>query len=313
LIEPSVPPDTWSRYLADGDLDFAYGIEGRARFRVNLFEQEHGKGAVFRLIPSQIMTLEQLRMPPAVRGLAQLRSGLVLVTGPTGSGKSTTLAALIKEINLRRALHIITIEDPLEFVHHNRRSIVSQREVGTHSATFSSALRAAVREDPDCILVGEMRDLETISMALSAAETGLLVLATLHTNSAAKTIDRVINVYPTERQDGVRGVLAAVTRGVVAQQLLLRKSGGRVAAVEVLLASPALASLIREGKTHQIGGLIAQGRARGMVGMDESLRRLVEEDQVEPRAALEKALAKDEMRKWLAARGEELPPDDDGQ
>ena len=310
LMKPMTPDDIWAGYVEEGDADYAYEVPGLARFRVNLFEQERGHGAVFRIIPENILTLDQLQMPRSVRNLAHLDGGLVLVTGPTGSGKSTTLAAVIHEINTTRSMHIVTIEDPLEFVHENRMSVLSQREVGTHSDSFRAALRAATREDPDCILVGEMRDLETISMALSAAETGLLVFGTLHTNSAGKTVDRVINVFPTDRQDGVRGVLSAVLRGVVAQQLLRRASGGRVAAVEVLFSTPALSSMIREGKTHQIDGLIQQGRNRGMIGMDDSLRRLVELNVVEPAAVLEKALAKDEMRKWLTARGAELPPDD---
>ena len=310
LMKPITEEETWAEYLDGGDADYAYEVPGLARFRVNLFEQERGHGAVFRIIPEKILTLEQLQMPRSVRNLAYLDGGLVLVTGPTGSGKSTTLSAIIHEINCNRAMHIVTIEDPLEFVHQNREAILSQREVGTHSQSFRAALRSAVREDPDCILVGEMRDLETISMALSAAETGLLVFGTLHTNSAAKTIDRVINVFPTDRQDGVRGVMSAVIRGVLAQQLLRRKTGGRVAAVEVMFSTPALSSMIREGKTHQIGGLIQQGRTRGMIGMDESLRKLVEDDVIDPVAALEKALSKDEMRKWLGARGVELPPDD---
>ncbi len=309
LIKPITPPELWARYQEDGDLDFAYEVPDLARFRVNLFEQERGRGAVFRIIPTKILTLEQLQMPKSVRRMSRLDGGLVLVTGPTGSGKSTTLSAIIHEMNLKRPMHIITIEDPLEFVHPNQRALVSQREVGSHSHSFRNALRAAVREDPDCILVGEMRDLETISMALNAAETGLLVFGTLHTNSAAKTIDRIINVFPTDRQDGVRTVMSSVIRGVLAQQLLRRKEGGRVAAVEVMFSSPALASLIREGKTHQINGYIQQGKTRGMIGMDDSLRGLVEEDIIEGTAALEKALQKDEMRKWLTARGVELPPE----
>ncbi len=306
LLKPVTPPEMWESFVAHGDLDYAYEVPGLARFRVNLFRQERGSAAVFRIIPTKVLTLDQLGMPPAVRSLAYADSGLILVTGPTGSGKSTTLSAIIHEMNCERGLHIITIEDPLEFVHANRRALVSQREVGTHSKGFRAALRAAVREDPDCILVGEMRDLETISMALSAAETGLLVFGTLHTNSAAKTMDRIINVFPAERQDGVRRALSSVIRGVLAQQLLRRKGGGRVAAVEVMLQAPGLQALIREGKTHQLGGFIQQGIARGMVTMDASLRRLVEEDAVDPAAALEKALAKDEMRQWLEEQGAEL-------
>jgi len=310
LMKPITPPDIWKRYLETGDADYAYEVEGLARFRVNMYCQERGYGAVFRIIPSQILTLEQLRLPPAVKRLAYLKNGLVLVTGPTGSGKSTTLAAIIHEMNCNRAMHIVTIEDPLEFVHNNQKSLVTQREIGTHSKGFRQALRAAVREDPDCILVGEMRDLETIGMALSAAETGLLVFGTLHTNSAAKTMDRIINVFPTDRQDSVRSVLSVVVRGVLAQQLLRRNGGGRVAAVEVLFHTPALSSLIREGKTHQISGLIGQNKARGMIGMDDSLKALVLEEVIEPSAALEKALDKDYMRDWLAEQGHDVPEEE---
>ena len=210
LVHPITPPHLWEAFLRDGDADFAYEVPGVARFRVNLFRQQRGMAGVFRVIPTKLMTLDQLGVPPSVRRLSSLEGGLVLVTGPTGSGKSTTLSAVIHEMNERRAMHIITIEDPIEFVHPNRRALVSQREIGPHTKSFSAALRGAVREDPDCVLVGEMRDIETIEMALKAAETGLLVFGTLHTNSAAKTIDRIINVFPAEQQEGVRGVLAGV-------------------------------------------------------------------------------------------------------
>lgn len=309
LVKPIAPSHLWDAFVKDGDVDFAYEIPNVSRFRVNLFRQHRGMGAVFRIIPTKLMTVEQLGLPPSIRRLVTMEGGLILVTGPTGSGKSTTLSAIINEINATRSLHMVTIEDPIEFVHPNKHSLVSQREIGPHSKSFSTALRAAVREDPDVILVGEMRDLETIEMALSAAETGLLVFGTLHTNSASKTIDRIINVFPVERQDSVRGILSGVIKGIVAQQLLRRKKGGRVAALEVLFGTPALSSLIREGKTHQISGLISQGRSQGMVGMDESLRNLVEKDIIDTHAALEKALDKDEMRKWLKARGSEVPDD----
>lgn len=309
FLSPITPPELWPKYLEDGDVDFAYEVPGLARFRVNLFKQQRGMGAVFRIIPSKIMTIEQLSLPKSVKRLTGFTGGLVLVTGPTGSGKSTTLAAVIHEMNNREPLHFVTIEDPIEFVHKNIKSLVSQREIGTHAHSFSAALRAAVREDPDVILVGEMRDLETIEMALSAAETGLLVFGTLHTNSAAKTIDRIINVFPSDKQDGVRLVLSSIIKAVLSQQLLRRKKGGRVAAVEILFGSPALSSLIREGKTPQIPGLIQQGKSRGMIGMDSSLQKLVKEDIIEPEAALEKCLEKDEMRKWLQDRGVEVPED----
>ena len=303
LLKPITPPEMWADYIEHGDMDYAYEVPGLARFRVNLFKQERGFGAVFRVIPSKILTLEQLSMPKSVHRLVGFTKGLCLVTGPTGSGKSTTLAALINEINATRPLHIVTIEDPIEFVHKNQQSLVSQREVHKHSKGFRSALKAATREDPDLILVGEMRDQETIEMALSAAETGLLVFGTLHTNSAAKTMDRIINVFPSEEQDGVRIALASVIKGVLAQQLLRRKGGGRCAAVELLFYTPALASNIREGKTHQIGGLIQMGKKLGMVSMDDALKDLVERDLIEPMAALEKSLDKDLFREWLAERG----------
>lgn len=309
LVKPLSPPHLWEAYVRDGDADFAYEVPGLARFRVNLFRQQRGFGAVFRIIPTKLMTIDQLGLPPSVRKLTQLTGGLVLVTGPTGSGKSTTLSAIIHEMNQTRPMHFVTIEDPIEFVHPNRMALVSQREIGPHSKSFSTALRAAVREDPDCILVGEMRDLETIEMALKAAETGLLVFGTLHTNSAAKTIDRVINVFPVDQQDGVRGILGGVLKGVLAQQLLRRKKGGRAAAIEVLFGTPALTSLIREGKTHQINGLIQQGKSVGMISMDDSLRSLVERDVIEAHGALEKALDKETMRNWLKERGAEVPDD----
>ncbi len=303
LIEPITPPHLWEEFCRTGDMDFAYEVPGLSRFRVNLFHQERGAGAVFRVIPTKILTIEQLCLPPSVRRICQFESGLVLVTGPTGSGKSTTLAAIINEMNANRAMHFVTIEDPIEFVHPNQQSLVSQREIGPHASGFTPALKAAMREGPDCILVGEMRDLETIELALNAAETGLLVFGTLHTNSAAKTMDRVINVFPTERQDNVRGILSGVIKCVLSQQLLRRKAGGRVAAVEVLFATSAISSLIREGKTHQISGAIQTGLSRGMIGMDASLKRLVEENVVDSNTALEKSLEKDDFRKWLRSHG----------
>ncbi len=309
LIKPTAPGRIWQSYQKEGDGDFAYEVEGLARFRVNVFRQHRGMGAVFRIIPSKIMTIEQLRLPTSCNKLTTFTNGLVLVTGPTGSGKSTTLAAIIDAMNRRKPMHFITIEDPIEFTHKSRKALVSQREIGPHSRSFSAALRVAMREDPDCILVGEMRDLETIEMALSAAETGLLVFGTLHTNSAAKTVDRIINVFPSDQQDGIRLVLSGVIKSILSQQLLRRKKGGRVAAVEVLFGSPALSSLIREGKTFQIPSYISQGKGRGMITMDDSLRALVEQDVIETDAALEKSIYKDEMRKWLKDRGVTVPDD----
>lgn len=312
LLRPVFQSESqWAKYLNEGDADLAYEVPNLARFRVNTFKQHRGMGAVFRIIPSHIMTLEQLRLPPSARKLTKIKGGLVLVTGPTGSGKSTTLAAIIHEMNQNLKMHFVTIEDPIEFVHQNRKSLISQREIGVHSKSFAAALRAAVREDPDAVLVGEMRDLETIEMALSAAETGLLVFGTLHTNSAGKTIDRIINVFPAEKQDGVRLALSSVIKAILSQQLLRQKAGGRVAAVEVLFGTPALSSLIREGKTHQIPSFISQGKALGMIGMDESLQNLVNDGIIEPMSALEKALDKDQMRKWLIERGVKVPDDID--
>jgi twitching motility protein PilT len=307
LLEPIAPPHLWAEYLRSGDMDFAYEVPGLSRFRVNLFKQERGMGAVFRIIPTKLMTVAQLGLPEPIKRIVSMRSGLVLVTGPTGSGKSTTLSAIINEMNATRRMHFVTIEDPIEFVHPNKLSLMTQREIGPHSKSFSTALRAAVREDPDAVLVGEMRDLETISMALSAAETGVLVFGTLHTNSAAKTLDRIINVFPADKQAGVRGTLASVTKAVVAQQLLRKKGGGRCAAVEILFASPAMSSLLRDGKTHQIGGLIKLGKKEGMIAMDDALRKLADDGLIDAHAALEKAIDKDEMRKWLKDRGDAVP------
>lgn len=272
------------------DLDFAYELPGVGRFRGNIFFQHRGLGAVFRLIPTEIATLEQLRMPPLVRRLAESRSGLILVTGPTGSGKSTTLAAMINHINESREAHILSIEDPIEFVHINKRSLITQREIGAHTNSFHTALKVAGRQDPDILLVGEMRDLETISLALTLASFGILVFGTLHTNSAMKTVDRIIDVYPPEEQPQIRVMLAEVLRGVIAQQLLKTADGrGRVAAVEVLLGSSALSNMIREGKTNLITSYMQSGIAEGMQTMDIALLKLVQEGQITPEAALEKA------------------------
>jgi twitching motility protein PilT len=307
LVRPIAPEAAWARFEAEHDIDFAHAAPDGTRFRVNLFHHERGAGAVLRMIPDSTMTLEQLGLPPSVTRVCELRSGLVLVTGPTGSGKSTTLAAILDHINGTRAQHIVTIEDPIEFVHRSRRSLVTQREVGTHSRAFSTALRAALREDPNIILLGELRDLDTIEMALAAASTGVVVFATLHTSSAAKAVDRIVSVFPAARQDGVRGMVAASLRAVVAQQLLPRRGGGRVAAIEVLFSSSAVSSAIREGKGHQIAGMIQTGRAQGMVAMDESLRALIGARQVEPFHAYERAVDKDSFRKWLAENQIQLP------
>ncbi|MDA3969979.1 MAG: type IV pilus twitching motility protein PilT [Desulfobulbaceae bacterium] len=279
--------------IKNRDFDRAYEIPGLARFRCNFMYQMHGIGAVFRIIPTDILTLEQLGMPDVVKRIAEFRSGLVLVTGPTGSGKSTTMAAIIDYINETRDGHIITIEDPLEFVHQNKKCIFSQREVGAHTKSFGDALRVASREDPNIILVGEMRDLETISLGLTCAELGILVFGTLHTNSAAKTIDRMINAFPANQQEQTRTMLAESLKAVVAQQLLRTKDGkGRCAAVEILLGSTALASMIREGKISQINSYIQTGSREGMQTMDQNLLDFIKADKITPRAAYEKALNK---------------------
>ena len=271
------------------DIDFAFELPGVSRFRANLFLQLRGPGAVFRLIPSRILTLADLGLPPVLKTLAGKEKGLVVVTGPTGSGKSTTLAAMVDHINQERHGHILTIEDPIEFVHPSKNCLVNQREVGPHTDSFLNALRGALREDPDVILVGELRDLETTSLAISAAETGHLVLATLHTNSAAKTIDRIIDIFPSEQQAQVRTMLSESLEGVVAQTLLPAKDGkGRVAALEVLVGVPALRNLIREDKTPQILSVIQTGAQHGMQSLDQSLRDLV----MQGRLAREEAMRK---------------------
>lgn len=304
-IRPIVPEALWSDFHQSGDADFAYALEGVARYRVNLFRQENGAGAVFRVIPSKIMSLETLGAPEQVKRFVEMNRGLVLVTGPTGSGKSTTLSAIIDQINETRAVHVITIEDPIEFVHDNKRALITQREIGAHATSFADALKAAVREDPDVVLVGEMRDLETIRMALHSAETGVLVFGTLHTNGAPRTIDRMINVFPIDEQETVRATIAETLRGVIAQQLVPRVGGGRVAAYEVMFSTAALSNVIREGKTHMLESMIKTGQRSGMVAMDDALKRLVADGTVEPRDGLSKAINKDEFRKFMRSKGYE--------
>jgi twitching motility protein PilT len=263
-------------FLESWDLDCSYSLKGVGRFRVNVFRQRQGVGAVLRRIPETIQTIQDLGLPPSIANLLDVSEGLILVTGPTGSGKSTTLAALIHTINTGRRSHIITIEDPIEFVHHNKNSLINQREVSSHTKSFHQALRAALREDPDVILVGEMRDLETISLAITAAETGHLVLATLHTNSATKTVDRIIDVFPEAQQPQIRVMLSESLRGVVAQSLVRRADGnGRVAVVEILVNIPAVANLIREGKTFQIHSSMQTGQVHGMITFEAAMNDLV--------------------------------------
>jgi twitching motility protein PilT len=281
------------------DLDFAYTAPGIARFRANFFLKHTGMAGAFRIIPFKVRTLEELGAPAVFQTMCEFRNGLVLVTGPTGSGKSSTLAALIHHINLNRDEHILTLEDPLEFIHDPIKCMISQREIGTHSESFSMALRAALREDPDVVLVGEMRDLETMQLAIAAAETGHLVFGTLHTNSAGKTVDRVIDVFPADRQPQVRAMLSESLRGVISQQLLQRANGqGRVAAFEVLLATPAVRSLIREEKTYQIPSIIGTSRREGMQSLEQALLDLVQKGLV----TLEEAVAYSDTPTALIAK-----------
>jgi len=283
----------WEEYQRTRDLDFAYGLTGVARFRANFLWQENGPGAVFRIIPEEIVSLDKLDLPPAVGKLAEIAQGLVLVTGPTGSGKSTTLAAIIDRINRNQAKHIVTIEDPVEFVHQNHKSVMSHREVGAHTNAFAPALRAAVREDADVILVGEMRDLETISMAITAAEMGALVFGTLHTNNAAKTIDRIIDAFPADQQDQIRTTLSESVAAILSQLLIPAADGkGRFAAIELLLKTQGLPNVIREANTPMIYSIIQAGKQSGMQTMDEALMSLLQAKKISPQDALARAADK---------------------
>lgn len=261
-------------FEAKNELDFSVELGETARFRVNVFRQRKGMGAVFRVIPTQIKTLQQLGMPDVLKEICKREKGLVVVTGPTGSGKSTTLAAMVNYINENKEGHIITIEDPIEFIHPCKKCLINQREVGPHTDSFTNALRASLREDPDIILVGEMRDLETIKLALTAAETGHLVFGTLHTSSAPKTIDRIIDVFPPEQQAQIRAMLSESLQAIVTQTLCKKKGGGRVAALEILLGSSAIRNLIRENKIHQIPSMIQTSKAAGMQTMEDSIMEL---------------------------------------
>jgi twitching motility protein PilT len=283
-----------------GDVDFGYEVAGLARYRANYFMQRSGLGAVFREIPNEIQTCEQLGLPSVISKLASLPRGLVLVTGPTGSGKSTTLAAIIDEANRKRKDHIITVEDPIEFVHQSQGCVVNHREVGTHTKSFSAALRGALREDPDIIMVGEMRDLETISLAIEAAQTGHLVFATLHTTSAHKTVDRVIEVFPHDQQEQVRSTLADGIRAVITQTLLKRiDRKGRCVALEIMIATPAVRNLVREAKTYQIPSTIQTGKKYGMQLLDDALMDLYNKGWISPDEAYQKANEKARFRPLL--------------
>jgi len=292
LLMPIMPATNREEYERRHDTDFAYELKGLARFRANMFLDRKGPGAVFRVIPAKILTAEQLGLSPHILQLCRLTKGLVLVTGPTGSGKSTTLCAMIDYINRHRTDHIITIEDPIEFVHENQNCLINQREVGTHTAGFKDALRAAMREDPDIILVGELRDLETVAIAIETAETGHLVFGTLHTTTAASTVDRIIDQFPTDQQSQIRIMLSESLKGVIAQNLCRKIGGGRVAALEVLLVNGAISNLIREGKTFQIPSMMQVGRAQGMVALNDALMEMVTKKQVEPQEAYLKAVDK---------------------
>jgi twitching motility protein PilT len=302
LLAEICDPKAFEKYLKSGDLDFAYAMDEASRFRCNYLKQKNGLAAVFRLIPTEIMSLESLGVPAVVKEFGHMRSGLVLVTGPTGSGKSTTLAALLDYINTNYARHIITIEEPIEFVHRNKRSILTQREVPIQTPSFADGLRAALREDADIVLVGEMRDLETISLALTAAETGLLVFGTLHTNNARKTVDRLVDVFPSDQQSQVRTMLAGSLRGVVAQLLLKRDDQeGRVAVNEILVSTPAVTSVIREGATQKLYDIITGGKEYGMQFMDDAIWQKMLAGQVSPLEAYMKAIDKSRFRQALPA------------
>lgn len=294
--------EAWRLFDERGDLDFAYEMDRASRFRCNYLKQANGYGAVFRLIPTKIAPLEQLGIPPVVKEFGHLRGGLVLVTGPTGSGKSTTLAALIDYINSSFSRHVVTIEEPIEFVHENKRSIITQREIPLHAASFPIALKAALREDADIVLVGEMRDLETVSLALTAAETGLLVFGTLHTNNARKTVDRMVDVFPANKQAQARTMLSNSLRGVLAQ-LLLKKTaeagGGRVAVNEILIANSAVSAIIREGATQKLQDVIVAGKGQGMQFMDDAIWRLLQQRTVSPHEAFMKAIDKNRFKPLL--------------
>ncbi len=287
----------------DHDTDFAYEIEGLARFRANIFMDRKGMGGVFRIIPSKILTAEDLGLSKHILNLCDLSKGLVLVTGPTGSGKSTTLCAMIDHINRHRDDHLITIEDPIEFTHENKKCLVNQREVHNHTDSFKDALRAALREDPDIVLVGEMRDLETIAIAIETAETGHLVFGTLHTTTAVSTVDRIIDQFPADRQQQIRVMLSESLKGVIAQTLLPKKGGGRVAALEILIVTPAVSNLIREGKTFQIASSMQTGKNVGMVMLNDALFDLVQNGLVEPRDAYIKAVDKTNFESMLTRNG----------
>jgi twitching motility protein PilT len=303
LLAPIMPERNRKEFSERHDTDFAYEIAGLARFRCNIFMDRKGPGAVFRVIPSKILTTEDLGLSPYIMQLCRLSKGLVLVTGPTGSGKSTTLCAMVDYINRNRSDHIITIEDPIEFVHDNKKCLMNQREVHTHTDGFKDALRAALREDPDIVLVGEMRDLETVAIAIETAETGHLVFGTLHTTTAASTVDRVIDQFPTDRQAQIRIMLSESLRGVIAQTLCKKIGGGRIAALEVLIVTGAVSNLIRESKTFQIPSIMQVGKSLGMVCLNDALMELVMKKLVAPEEAYVKSVDKGNFESLLKRAG----------
>ena len=295
-------------FVGNLDFDFAHAIENLARYRCNYYYQRTGVGAVFRIIPQDILTLDDLNLPPVLRKFCHWRSGLMLVTGPTGSGKSTTLAAMINEINATQSRRIVTIEDPVEFVHQNKKCLISHREVGSHTKSFANALRATTRQDADVVLVGELRDLETMGQALSAAAMGTLVFGTLHTNSASKTIDRIIDIFPTDQQAQVRTILGESLKAIVAQQLLKKTGGkGRVAVNEILIGNHAVSAIIREGRIERITSIIQSGRREGMQLMDDALAKLVKDGVIDGKAAYMKAIEKKRFEEYLPESEMNLP------
>ena len=307
MLSEVVGPKRWEKFLETGDVDCAYELSADARFRCNLHKHLHGYGGIFRLIPNKIATLEQLNVPSVIKRFANIRGGLVLVTGPTGSGKSTTLAALIDFINSSYSRHIITIEEPIEFVHPNKLSIITQREVGEDTPTFSDGLKNAMREDADVVLVGEMRDLETIALALTAAETGMLVFGTLHTNNARKTVDRMIDVFPSSQQPQVRTMLSASLRGIVAQLLMKKTDGkGRVAVNEILISNNAVSSIIREGAVEKLTDVLISGKGEGMQFMDDAINSLLQQGVVSGQEAYMKAIDKTRFAPFLEGQMGEI-------
>ena len=297
-----MPKPALDRFEAKDGADFAYSMPERGRFRVNVMRQVNGMGAVFRAIPSKALTMDELKLPESVRQLSRANNGLILVTGKTGSGKSTTLAAMIDDINRRVKGHILTIEDPIEFVHERKSCLISQREIGVHAPSFAAALHSALREDPDVILVGELRDLETMSIAVTAAEMGILVMGTLHTNGAAPTVDRMVNAFPSDKQSHVRTMLSTSLRGVVSQQLLQRADKqGRVAALEILVNTPAAGNLIRQGKLDQLENTMQAGGAFGMRTMDTAIQQLLDSRQITGKEAYKKAINKTRFEEFKDA------------